>query len=281
MVDFVPMGTEKRARQKANRAARLAEVEVEEVKEQREESVRKWGRIAAVVGGIIALFVIWSLLTGGGDEDATIEFEDSQDEAAGPAPVEEVVLATEVPADFVPFSGERALALVEPQARDGVYTEAPPMTIDPEASYAAVINTSVGPIRLNLFADEAPIAVNNFVNLAEDGFYDGIAFHRVIEDFMAQGGDPTGTGSGGPGYTFEDEVDTGRIFDDRGILAMANSGPATNGSQFFITFAPTDWLNGLHTIFGEISGDGAILDQIPDSGTGDEVLIESISILAG
>jgi cyclophilin family peptidyl-prolyl cis-trans isomerase len=111
--------------------------------------------------------------------------------------------------------------------------------IDPNGTYEAlVVVTERGDIRLRLFADAAPLTVNNFVFLAEQGFYDGTTFHRVLEDFMAQAGDPTGTGSGGPGYMFQDETDNGLIFDRPGILAMANAGPNTNGSQFFITFAP-------------------------------------------
>ncbi|MDQ2692864.1 MAG: peptidylprolyl isomerase [Chloroflexota bacterium] len=103
-----------------------------------------------------------------------------------------------------------------------------------------------------LFADQAPVTVNNFVFLARQGYYDGTTFHRVLDGFMAQGGDPTGTGMGGPGYQFEDEFSDDLTFDRPGLLAMANSGPNTNGSQFFITYAPTPHLNGRHTIFGEV-----------------------------
>lgn len=105
---------------------------------------------------------------------------------------------------------------------------------------------------MELFDDQAPKTVNNFVFLARNGFYDGTTFHRVLDGFMAQGGDPTGTGMGGPGYQFEDEISPDLTFDRPGLLAMANSGPNTNGSQFFITFVPTPHLNGLHTIFGEV-----------------------------
>ncbi|HCB01702.1 MAG TPA: peptidylprolyl isomerase [Anaerolineae bacterium] len=108
-----------------------------------------------------------------------------------------------------------------------------------------------GEFKIQLFADKAPITVNNFVFLAREGFYDGTTFHRVLDGFMAQGGDPTGTGSGGPGYSFEDEF-SDLTFDREGLLAMANSGPNTNGSQFFITYAPTPHLNNLHTIFGQV-----------------------------
>jgi cyclophilin family peptidyl-prolyl cis-trans isomerase len=125
--------------------------------------------------------------------------------------------------------------------------------------YAAIFCTNVGAIYIDLFEDQAPITVNSMIFLANNNFYNGTIFHRVLEGFMAQGGDPTGTGMGGPGYEFADEVSSGLIFDRPYLLAMANSGPGTNGSQFFITFVPTDWLNGRHTIFGEvISGQNVV-----------------------
>ena len=117
------------------------------------------------------------------------------------------------------------------------------------------IMTDKGDININLLPEKSPVTVANFVNLAKHGYYDGLKFHRVIENFMAQGGDPTGTGAGGPGYQFEDEVDNGLNFSKSGKLAMANAGPGTNGSQFFITTVPTEWLNGNHTIFGEVVSD--------------------------
>lgn len=117
------------------------------------------------------------------------------------------------------------------------------------------IMTEKGDININLLPEKSPVTVANFVNLAKKGYYDGLKFHRVIDNFMAQGGDPTGTGAGGPGYQFEDEVDNGLNFSKAGKLAMANAGPGTNGSQFFITTVPTEWLNGNHTIFGEVVSD--------------------------
>ena len=117
------------------------------------------------------------------------------------------------------------------------------------------IMTNKGDININLLPEKSPVTVANFVNLAKKGYYDGLKFHRVIDNFMAQGGDPTGTGAGGPGYRFEDEVDNGLNFSKSGKLAMANAGPGTNGSQFFITTVPTEWLNGNHTIFGEVVSD--------------------------
>ena len=117
------------------------------------------------------------------------------------------------------------------------------------------IMTEKGDININLLPEKSPITVANFVNLAKKGYYDGLKFHRVIDNFMAQGGDPAGTGAGGPGYQFEDEVNNGLNFSKAGKLAMANAGPGTNGSQFFITTVPTEWLNGNHTIFGEVVSD--------------------------
>lgn len=118
----------------------------------------------------------------------------------------------------------------------------------------ATIETSKGNIHLNLFACKAPLTVSNFVNLAQRGFYDGLSFHRVIPEFMIQGGCPEGTGRGGPGYRFEDEFDASCRHDRPGVLSMANAGPGTNGSQFFITHVPTPWLDGKHSVFGEVTG---------------------------
>jgi cyclophilin family peptidyl-prolyl cis-trans isomerase len=136
------------------------------------------------------------------------------------------------------------------------------MVIDADRSYEAVIRTDVGDMRIRLFAEEAPQTVNSFVYLASQGYYDNTTFHRVIENFMAQGGDPTGSGRGGPGYQFADEFQSGLRFDRAGLMAMANAGPRTNGSQFFITFAPTPHLNNRHTIFGEVVDGEEVLSQI-------------------
>ena len=128
----------------------------------------------------------------------------------------------------------------------------------------ATMTTSKGAIRLNLFPEQAPVTVANFVNLAARGYYDGLKFHRVIANFMIQGGCPRGTGTGGPGYQFEDEFDSGLRHDRPGRLSMANAGPGTNGSQFFITHVPTPWLDDKHSIFGEVAGsdDQAVVDAI-------------------
>ena len=181
----------------------------------------------------------------------------------------------------VVIDGERPLTLVAPADRNDYFSEAPPMLIDTAKSYEAIITVAgKGDMRLALFDDETPLTVNNFVFLANQGFYDGLTFHRVLEDFMAQGGDPTGIGSGGPGYQFADEVETGRSFDKRGLLAMANAGPGTNGSQFFITFAETPWLDGMHTIFGELVAGDDVLSSLtinPDAQSAD--VIEKIVIV--
>jgi peptidyl-prolyl cis-trans isomerase B (cyclophilin B) len=126
------------------------------------------------------------------------------------------------------------------------------MTIDPSKRYEATFQTSRGAIVCELFAAEAPKTVNNFVFLAREGFYDNTTFHRVIPNFMIQGGDPTGTGRGGPGYRFEDEFAGNPHRHQIGSLSMANAGPNTNGSQFFITHVVTDWLDGKHTVFGRV-----------------------------
>lgn len=132
------------------------------------------------------------------------------------------------------------------------WSSAPAMSIDPNKQYAATIETSKGTIVIDLAANYAPKTVNNFVFLANNGFYDGLKFHRVISNFMIQGGDPTGTGAGGPGYKFEDEVRNNPLKHETGVLSMANAGPNTNGSQFFITHSPQPHLNGKHTVFGTV-----------------------------
>jgi len=124
-----------------------------------------------------------------------------------------------------------------------------------QSALTAVFDTTKGTIRINLFADKVPLTVSNFVNLANRGFYDDLGFHRVINDFMVQGGCPHGTGTGEPGYRFEDEFDSSLIHDKPGVLSMANAGPQTNGSQFFITHVPTPWLDGKHAVFGEVASD--------------------------
>ncbi len=144
------------------------------------------------------------------------------------------------------------------------YASPPPMAIDPKKKYVASIVTPIGNIVIELFADQAPKTVNNFVFLAREGFYDGVTFHRVIKGFMAQGGDPTGSGRGGPGYAFTDEFHPQRRHDAPGILSMANAGPNTNGSQFFITQAPTPHLDNRHSVFGKVTAGMDVVLKIPE-----------------
>jgi cyclophilin family peptidyl-prolyl cis-trans isomerase len=148
---------------------------------------------------------------------------------------------------------------------------------------AATIHTNHGPIEVELFDQDAPKTVENFRKLASDGFYDGVIFHRVIPDFMIQGGDPTGTGTGGPGYTFEDEFNDNKVV--RGALAMANAGPNTNGSQFFVvTIGEAPWLDGKHTVFGRVTGGMEAVDAIEGLETGprdrpvDDAVIERVEL---
>ncbi len=154
------------------------------------------------------------------------------------------------------------------------YSSPPAMQIDETKSYAATIQTNRGDIVLDLHADKAPRTVNNFVALARDGFYDGVTFHRVIADFMIQGGDPTGSGSGGPGYRFGDEFHPELLHDGPGVLSMANAGPNTNGSQFFITHGATNWLDNKHAVFGRVRSGQDVVDAIQQGDVMESVSIE-------
>ena len=162
------------------------------------------------------------------------------------------------------------------------WAQPPASTIDTEKRYAATMHTDKGDIVLELFATKTPLTVNNFVFLAREGFYDGTFFHRVIANFMAQGGDPTGSGRGGPGYKFADEFDATLKHDKPGILSMANAGPNTNGSQFFITHVPTPHLDGKHSVFGRVTAGLDVLMSIPPRDPGNvnapAVHIRSITI---
>ena len=142
------------------------------------------------------------------------------------------------------------------------YASPPAMQVETNRTYKAVIETGKGSIEIELFPEHAPKTVNNFVFLARDGFYDDVTFHRVIADFMIQGGDPTGSGRGGPGYRFEDEFAGNPLRHERGVISMANAGPGTNGSQFFITHGPQPHLDGRHTVFGKVSKGLDVVDAI-------------------
>jgi len=160
------------------------------------------------------------------------------------------------------------------------YEDCPPMTIDQTKGYVATIETEKGDITIELYAEEAPLAVNSFVFLAQDGWYDNVTFHRVVPGFVAQAGDPSGTGMGGPGYVFDNEVSPDLKFDQPGLLGMANSGPGTNGSQFFITHTSVPHLDGSYTIFGRVISGMDVVEsltprdpsQSPDLPSGDVIL---------
>ena len=144
------------------------------------------------------------------------------------------------------------------------WKNSPDLIIDLKKTYHAILDTDVGEMKIKLFADKVPVTVNNFVFLAKEGFYDNTIFHRVINNFMVQAGDPTGTGRGGPGYRFKDEFHPNLKHTKKGILSMANAGPNTNGSQFFITHVETPWLDNKHSVFGELVGGEETLSAIPE-----------------
>lgn len=154
----------------------------------------------------------------------------------------------------------------------------PGMQIDPNKSYRAMIETTKGIIELELSPQHAPKTVNNFVFLAREGFYDGVSFHRVISDFMIQGGDPTGTGRGGPGYRFEDEVKENPLIHEGGVISMANAGPNTNGSQFFITLSSQPHLNGKHTVFGRVVKGQEVVEAIRQGDRMERVQVGELEI---
>lgn len=155
------------------------------------------------------------------------------------------------------------------------WSKPPELTIDTNKAHQATIKTNRGTIRLELYPQHAPRTVNNFVFLAGEGFYDGVTFHRVINNFMIQGGDPEGTGRGGPGYTFEDELESNPLRHDTGVISMANAGPNTNGSQFFITHAPQPHLDGRHTVFGRVVEGQDVVDAVKQGDTVESIEIES------
>jgi len=175
---------------------------------------------------------------------------------------------------------EAATPAIEPETRE--YSKAQAV-LEEDVDYLAIFCTDAGAILVDLFEEETPVTVNNFIFLAQNNYYNNTIFHRVIEEFMAQGGDPTGTGRGGPGYQFQDEIVDDLVFDRPGLLAMANAGADTNGSQFFITFAETPWLDGAHTIFGEVVEGMDVLDDIllrdPQVSTAEATTLETVVII--
>lgn len=159
---------------------------------------------------------------------------------------------------------------------DKQWDAAPDMQIDASKKYRVTIKTNRGDIQLELYPEHAPKTVNNFVYLAGEGFYDGITFHRVIDNFMIQGGDPTGSGAGGPGYRFEDELMGNPLTHERCVISMANSGPNTNGSQFFITHAPQSHLDGKHTVFGTVIEGRDVVDAVRQGDTMEQVSVSPV-----
>lgn len=203
--------------------ANKKQIEARERARKKQQSERTIQIVGAAVMVLIVAGIIWLVWSGGRSN--------------------ETVLPTEVPSDGTS---------VAPEERVDQYNAAPEMTIDVSKQYFATFKLAKGgEFMVQLFPDKAPKTVNSFVFLARNGFFNGVTFHRVLDGFMAQGGDPTGTGTGGPGYEFENE-DNDLTFDKPGVLAMANHGRDTNGSQFFITFVPTPQLNGGYTIFGQV-----------------------------
>jgi cyclophilin family peptidyl-prolyl cis-trans isomerase len=256
----------RRTREKQLR--RLAERRAAERRRRRRQRV-----IAGVVAGALALgavgFAGYVFLLGGEEERSR-----PQAGPASPSPSVAPELPVACGGRMPPQAGEeKQMSSVPPR-----------MQIDPKKRYTAVMDTSCGRIELELFADLTPKTVNNFVFLAREGFYDGLTFHRIIPEFMIQGGDPLGDGTGGPGYQFEDEIVKRLKFTEPGLLAMANSGQDTNGSQFFITTSEPKHLNGLHTIFGRVtSGMDAVrkIEAIgsPSGAPSERVFIERVRIL--
>jgi peptidyl-prolyl cis-trans isomerase B (cyclophilin B) len=154
------------------------------------------------------------------------------------------------------------------------WSKPPEMQIDPDKNYRVKMDTTKGMIEIDLYPEYAPKTVNNFVFLSQQGYYDGVSFHRVIDNFVIQGGDPTGTGAGGPGYKFEDEVKDNPLKHETHSLSMANAGPNTNGSQFFITHSPQPHLDGKHTVFGKVVSGSAVVDAIRQ---GDKMVTVEVS----
>lgn len=180
------------------------------------------------------------------------------------------------------YPSSQVVMPANPADRNGMFSAAPAMEIDPAKQYVAVIETEKGDVVVELYADKVPNTVNNFVFLARSGFYDNTTFHRVITGFMAQAGDPTGTGAGGPGYAFADEFDASLRHDGPGVLSMANAGANTNGSQFFITFDATPWLDDKHSVFGKVTEGLDVLLSIaprdPAAAAGPGDLIKTVRI---
>ncbi len=242
-----------------------------------QEAVPDIDGVYAAFGQVIEGMEVLSQIEMGDVIDTVAISEGTERVAPTPAP------PTPTPTPFAPTSADdRPLAALDPAKRVNYFNMPPAMELEQGVDYVARIKTDVGDIVVDLFEEQTPVTVNSFVTLANLGFYDNTMFHRVLDGFMAQGGDPSGTGSGGPGYVFEDEIVPELVFDKAGLLAMANAGPGTNGSQFFITFDAADWLNGQHTIFGQVLEGEDLLSKIqrrdPTDPSAPATMIESITI---
>ena len=222
---------------------------------------QKWWWIAGIAGVVVLLVTALLLILNQGkntaSEEASVTTAASEETPVTTAASEEALVTTAA-------SAANPNMPADPPSRNAMYRAVPEMTIDPTKKYIATIETEKGNIVAELYADKVPNTVNNFVFLAREGFYDNTTFHRVIEDFMAQAGDPTGTGRGGPGYRFADEFNATLRHDGPGVLSMANAGPNTNGSQFFIITKKdgTPWLDGKHTVFGRVTSGMDVVHKI-------------------
>jgi peptidyl-prolyl cis-trans isomerase B (cyclophilin B) len=255
----------KRTRQR--QLQRLAERRAAERRRRRRQRVTAGVVAGAVAAGGIGLAAVAFL--GDGDERSQPRAGPSPRSSPSPTPETEMSCLAREPKSA--------------KEEKPMFDEPPRMRIDPKNDYRATMKTSCGTVQLELFARETPVTVNSFVFLAREGFFDGLTFHRIIPGFMAQGGDPQGDGTGGPGYQFEDEIVEDLTFDKPGLLAMANSGEDTNGSQFFITTSEPSHLNGLHTIFGRVTKGMDVVREIEALGTPDgipqeQVYIEKVTI---
>lgn len=209
-------------------------------KQQKKAAQEAANKRTMIIVGIVVALILAAVVIGTTSNEAPVVELSANDQPTAPPPVDTPPVADEAPVADAP------------QAEIKHYDDAPPMTIDTDAQYFATVKMATGgEFVIELYPDKAPITVNSFVFLAREGYFDGVTFHRVLDEFMAQGGDPTGTGTSGPGYQFVNE-DSDLTFDKAGVIAMANAGRDTNGSQFFITFGPTPQLNGGYTIFGQV-----------------------------
>lgn len=251
-------------------------------KQQSNNGIMIYGLVVVivVVVGMVLFSIVGSASQSGStaDTEAVAQTDDSPNVVVGDPNAVDVV-DSELSGTLEEIC-EAATPAIEPDNR--AFTQAEEVLED-GVDYQAIFCTSVGPIYVDLYEEDTPVTVNNFVFLAQQNYYNNTTFHRVIENFMAQGGDPTGTGTGGPGYRFQDEFVGNLTFESEGLLAMANAGPGTNGSQFFITFEPTPNLNNRHTIFGAVIEDQETVESIalrdPQTATTVGTIVNTVVII--